>query len=232
MMSASAKQHGRPPAPDMSWVDLVGGHPILDLVNTVAWRHDPRRTVDRLTDADVLLAWSATAGVLPPKRAAVFRADLVADTSLGSQVLEDSRSVRAMAHRLLRPVAQGARPSSTHLRAVHAAVVAALGQAEIVEVVPLRWTVDLRTAQDLPTALAFSLWQLVQFEDLHRLRECLDAGCGWLFLDRSKNGSRVWCSSADCGNRTRARRHYQRRRATGDRRGAVRSENHGSEVTR
>ena len=230
-MKASAKaQHTRSPAPDMSWVELIGGHPTIDLVNTVAWRHAPHRTVDRLTDADVLLAWSVAAGVLPPDRAAQFRADVVADASLGSQVLESSRSVRAMAHRLLRPVAAGARPSSAHVRAVHAAVVPALGRAQIVDVVPLRWEVELRTVQDLPTALTFSLWQLLQFEDLHRLRACLDTDCGWLFLDRSKNASRVWCSSADCGNRTRQRRHYQRRHATDGRLGAARSKNRGSEV--
>jgi len=40
-------------------------------------------------------------------------------------------------------------------------------------------------------------------------------GCGWLFLDETRNRSRRWCSMKDCGNRAKARRHYRRRRAEG-----------------
>src|SRR6266849_4425044 len=36
------------------------------------------------------------------------------------------------------------------------------------------------------------------------------SGCSWLFVDESRNGSRRWCSMKDCGNRAKARRHYQR----------------------
>src|SRR5262249_59673789 len=46
--------------------------------------------------------------------------------------------------------------------------------------------------------------------DLERLKDC--PGCGWFFLDRSKNGSRRWCSMAMCGGSAKARRYYRRRR--------------------
>ncbi|MFD9792685.1 CGNR zinc finger domain-containing protein [Streptomyces sp. NPDC059070] len=29
-------------------------------------------------------------------------------------------------------------------------------------------------------------------------------------MDRTRGGTRRWCSSGDCGNRDRARRHYAR----------------------
>jgi len=35
----------------------------------------------------------------------------------------------------------------------------------------------------------------------------------WLFLDRSRNRSRRWCDMKTCGNREKARRHYQREHA-------------------
>ncbi|MEU2109343.1 CGNR zinc finger domain-containing protein [Streptomyces sp. NPDC019507] len=48
------------------------------------------------------------------------------------------------------------------------------------------------------------------------LRLCQGPGCGWLFLDRGRSHSRRRCSSGDCGERDRARRHYARtRRAAG-----------------
>nr|WP_264085191.1 CGNR zinc finger domain-containing protein [Kibdelosporangium phytohabitans] len=46
--------------------------------------------------------------------------------------------------------------------------------------------------------------------------ECSGPGCGWLFIDRTRNRSRQWCSSKDCGNRERARRHYRRSRGNSD----------------
>jgi predicted RNA-binding Zn ribbon-like protein len=189
---------------------VTGGHPVLDLVNTMAWRGDPDRTTDRLTDVDALLSWSLTAGVIGREQAEALGTELAGEPLVGSAVLDEARSVRATAYALLRPVARGSRPSSTDVRAARAMVVAALSRAEIVDVVPWRWAIDLGTVRDLPSALALQLWQLLQFEDLRRLRECRDRDCGWLFLDRSKNASRLWCSSRDCGNRTRVRRHYQR----------------------
>ena len=40
-----------------------------------------------------------------------------------------------------------------------------------------------------------------------RLKRCGE--CDWLFVDDSKNSSRLWCKKA-CGDRVRARRHYAR----------------------
>ena len=41
-------------------------------------------------------------------------------------------------------------------------------------------------------------------------------GCGWVFLDETKNRRRRWCSMKDCGNRAKARRHYARQREAKD----------------
>src|ERR687898_229480 len=48
---------------------------------------------------------------------------------------------------------------------------------------------------------------------LGRVKLCAGEGCGWVFLDESRNGSRRWCDSRDCGNRERVRRHLARKRA-------------------
>ena len=49
---------------------------------------------------------------------------------------------------------------------------------------------------------------------LGRLRRCEAPDCDWFFLDRSRNGTRRWCSMETCGNRAKARRHYERGRKT------------------
>ena len=49
---------------------------------------------------------------------------------------------------------------------------------------------------------------------LARVKQCADdRGCGWLFLDGTRNGSRQFCFSAECANRTRQVRFRARHRA-------------------
>jgi predicted RNA-binding Zn ribbon-like protein len=45
-----------------------------------------------------------------------------------------------------------------------------------------------------------------------RLKGCRQ--CGYAFFDRSKNRSATWCAMAICGNRTKNRAYYQRRRTS------------------
>jgi hypothetical protein len=46
-----------------------------------------------------------------------------------------------------------------------------------------------------------------------RLSHCANPSCGWLFIDESKNHSRVWCDMDTCGSRAKMTR-YRRRLAS------------------
>ncbi|MFK3778577.1 CGNR zinc finger domain-containing protein [Agrobacterium sp. NPDC089420] len=65
-------------------------------------------------------------------------------------------------------------------------------------------------AESLGNATAHSALSLLAAQTRERLRIC--GNCGWLFIDRSKNRSRVWCDMAVCGNRRKASRHYHRKK--------------------
>lgn len=56
-------------------------------------------------------------------------------------------------------------------------------------------------------------WGEVQNERPGRLRACANDECQLFLLDRSRSGTGRWCSMSGCGNRMKARRHYER--ATG-----------------
>ncbi|NMO50052.1 CGNR zinc finger domain-containing protein [Actinoplanes sp. TBRC 11911] len=45
-----------------------------------------------------------------------------------------------------------------------------------------------------------------------RIRRCAHPACNLYFYDTSRNGTRRWCSMDGCGSRSKAARHYQRRR--------------------
>lgn len=75
----------------------------------------------------------------------------------------------------------------------------------------LQWDWDFR-AGDLGRVLwlvAQSAVELLESDQMDRIGQCQDdRGCGFLFLDTSRNRSRRWCSMESCGNRAKAHRHY------------------------
>lgn len=182
---------------DGGWIEAIGGHPALDLVNTVSWRLDPSRTVERIPHAAELVRWAEFVG-------------LADQGQITDAAAAEVRVLRERLYRVARPLAIGAQPAAKDVDAIRDPVVRAMGRARIESLMPLELT-----AVDLVDRLALEAWGLLEREDVGRLRECQASYCGWLFLDRTKNASRRWCSSADCGNRARARRHYARRTAGG-----------------
>ena len=59
-------------------------------------------------------------------------------------------------------------------------------------------------------AIAVSALSLLSGDAWKKIRICRN--CRWLFLDRSRNASRLWCDMSVCGNRHKAKRHYERRK--------------------
>lgn len=56
-----------------------------------------------------------------------------------------------------------------------------------------------------------SAFMLLTSSELHKVKMCADErGCGWLFVDHSKNRSRRWCDMTDCGNIAKQKRFYRR----------------------
>ncbi len=185
-------------------VELIGGHPAVDLVNTVAWRSVPERRLDRLAsarDLAVLARRTGVAGSLPP-----------AAVEDGDDALARAVELREVLHPWFTARARGREVDEETRRAAAGPLRAALGRAVPARGGRLRWSVEVRGIDDVPAALALAACELLQSDELERISECEREGCGWLFLDRSRNHSRRWCSSEDCGNVVRARRHYARRR--------------------
>ncbi len=118
------------------------------------------------------------------------------------------RTLREQLYRVVQPLAVGDEPAAPDVDRLRRTLLGAVGRADVASVMPLELS-----AADLRDELALAAWRLLEREDPRRIRQCRASDCGWIFLDRTKNASRVWCSSADCGNRSRARRHYARRTA-------------------
>jgi predicted RNA-binding Zn ribbon-like protein len=59
-------------------------------------------------------------------------------------------------------------------------------------------------------AILAALCHAAETGRLDRLKMCASDECHWVFYDRSKPGSRRWCSSALCGNRAKTRAYRSR----------------------
>ena len=73
----------------------------------------------------------------------------------------------------------------------------------------IHWYLDVPAEQAL-AARAVLAWGALTRARPGRLRPCANDECRLFLLDRSKTNQARWCSMAVCGNRMKARRHYQR----------------------
>ncbi len=199
-----------PPAP------LIGGHAALDLVNTVSWRLDASRRRDNLPDFAALARWCHRAGLLGQDTARELL-DAAADhPRTARQARRDASALREHLHALLAPLADDGGPAAPAAPAavppsLHALLLDALARSDLTGL-PMRWQLVPHQPADIPRLLALQALDLLQSPHLDLIRLCGGPGCGWLFLDRTRSHTRRWCSSSDCGNRDRARRHYARHR--------------------
>lgn len=189
----------------MSRFSALGGHRVLDLINTVDWRLDPSRRSDRLTDAVAAHDWGLEFGHLTAREheeltGRLATADATAALAAVVEIRERTYEILFdQAHReAARRYLGAALPS-----AVRACELVNTGTGWIQRETDLdAWTLRHRLVRD---AVAF-----ITSTPAERLGQCADDSCGWVFLDGSPRRNRRWCSSASCGNRHRVRRHQER----------------------
>ena len=75
----------------------------------------------------------------------------------------------------------------------------------------LAWTLDVPPDRELAVRAVLA-WDALEKTSPGRLRPCANDECQLFLIDRSRAGTARWCSMASCGNRMKARRHYQKAR--------------------
>ena len=75
----------------------------------------------------------------------------------------------------------------------------------------LTWTLSVPADRELAVRAVLA-WDALTKHSPGRLRPCANDECRLFLIDRSKANAARWCSMAVCGNRMKARRHYQRTR--------------------
>lgn len=139
--------------------------------------------VDLLGDDDGAAAWARTRG------------------GVGSR--EEATHLRGVRD-LLQAVVRGVEPASALAPALR-------GVRLLPDVadIGVSWRLDVEDSRRLAIR-ALLAWGRVQEQMPGRLRPCANDECRLFLLDHSRPNTARWCSMKVCGNRLKARRHYQR----------------------
>jgi predicted RNA-binding Zn ribbon-like protein len=73
----------------------------------------------------------------------------------------------------------------------------------------ITWHLNVPPERELAVRAVLA-WDALAKNSPGRLRPCANDACRLFLIDHSKAGTARWCSMAVCGNRMKARRHYQR----------------------
>jgi predicted RNA-binding Zn ribbon-like protein len=195
---------------------LIGGHPVLDLVNTLDNRFVETRCVELLTTYADVLRFGRQSRTLSANQ--VARLANRARSSAATRVLKGVHQLREALAALFYVDSVGASLNRDALKVVERHVMDADAHRELVS----RRTTKRASpsgasfAWGLPVnRLELPLWVLSKSADallttvnFSRIRSCQRDSCRWLFLDLSKNHSRRWCDMKVCGNRVKAQRFH------------------------
>jgi predicted RNA-binding Zn ribbon-like protein len=186
--------------------DWSGGHPALDLVNTLDERPS-EAPIEKLASYDAFVSFVELAGLIEPSAAKRLRSfSGVACT----RVARRARELREHLYTVLaaihdgRSVPQGALDAiAMDVRRAHAA--RAFTSTGTSSAITYGW--EAPTSPEVPLhACALAIEALLLSTDHSRIRKCGATDCEVYFIDTSKAHRRQWCSMKNCGNREKQRR--------------------------
>jgi predicted RNA-binding Zn ribbon-like protein len=179
------------------------------------------RPSEYLRSYEDLLDWARQAGLLAPEETESLSRQAMLDLEGARETLSRALDLREAIHRVISRAIAGEAQDESDLSALNRELSNALSHLHVMPADgAYRWDWDLswdegETPLDRPLwPVAQSAAELLTSPKLGRVKVCAGDGCGWMFLDESRNNSRRWCDSRDCGNRERVRRHLARKRAS------------------
>jgi predicted RNA-binding Zn ribbon-like protein len=201
-----------------------GGVPCLEFVNTLAWRLTDR-PVEYLGSYEDLLAWGRQAGLLAPDETEALSGRAATHPEEARGTLSRAVALREAVHRVLSAAIAGESQDESDLSALNRELSRALSRLRVVPAASdvYVWAWDRGGEDGGGPPLERPLWpvvrsaaELLTSPKLGRVKVCGGEGCGWIFLDESRNASRRWCESRDCGNRERVRQYLARKKRASD----------------
>jgi len=194
--------------------DLTGGHPALNLANTVSRRRDPGHRKEHLDTYVDLVSFARQSALISPKQATELNRSAQKHESAARQAFRRTIVLREALYRAFAAIAQERSATAVDLHTINDYARDAMQHRELAGAnggYRWEWRADAKNSfERILWPIAQSAADLLTSAELKAVRFCEAADCEWLFLDNSRNRSRRWCDMKSCGNRAKARRHYER----------------------
>ncbi len=197
-------------------VELVGGNPALDFVDTMGGLQGeaPKDEDEFLRSYEDLVVFGVKMGTLSERAAGRLRRLARKRPDEADEVLAEARRRRDLVERVFRPVSEGSPPPAPALAELRDFAADAIARGELVAADGggFAWSWERHEGLDAPLwPVAHAALELITDGPLDRIKTC--GRCRWLFLDTTKNHSRRWCSTEGCGTDVKKERYVARRRA-------------------
>jgi predicted RNA-binding Zn ribbon-like protein len=193
--------------------DFESGNLSLDFANTNEW-HASANPTEHILSFNDLITWGQQSGLVSSDLAVRLDHLAASQPEQAEAVYSRAIQLRESLYRIFsslyaaEPIPQAdLNVLNAHLREAMAHMQLAPAGGEL----RWEWAARIDTPDLILWSVARAAAELLTSEKASLLRECEDdRGCGYLFIDQTKNHSRRWCSMTSCGNRAKARRHYER----------------------
>lgn len=210
-MEVKERRTKRKPEPEF---DLSGGAVCLDFANTVSERGLPKRSFDYMYGYDELITFARDEDILSPQEARMLLRFSETKPWDRARVHRTAMGLREAIYRVFTAAVHSEAATSKDLETIEELARKAMTHRHLsFSGGAYRWEWKFDKEEMLTWVLwpiAQSAVELLTSERLKKVRECAAPTCAWLFLDESRNHSRRWCDMNVCGNRQKARRHYQK----------------------
>ncbi len=192
--------------------ELLGGALCLDFANTIHeyGAADPREELANFQD---LVSFEYQAGAITGREAATLSSRAAKNPPMANKTLSAAKEFRRSLYRSFSAIARGKDPSSADLAYFNRVLPGMLQNLQVQrkghEVVWV-WKKDHRNLDPVLWPIVRSAAELLTSDERALVRECEREDCTWLFLDKSKNGTRRWCDMKVCGNRAKWHRYHKK----------------------
>ncbi len=185
----------------------------LSFVNTNDW-HASSQPVEKLKSYLDLIEWARTVNLISSSDRDHLLVRARQAPELADNALEKARLLREAIFRIFIGLSRENRYDPSDLELINSLQLESHQNARLLPAASgfsWGWESD-------PINLEIILWPVVRSAvdlmvsaELAYVKICADdRGCGYTFLDISRNHNRRWCSMESCGNRAKAQRHYRR----------------------
>jgi predicted RNA-binding Zn ribbon-like protein len=189
-------------------LQLDGGCLVFDFTNTISTRKGP--AFDYLKSYGDIMNWSRKTGILPPANENGSGVDTGQNPSHVDGSIVKALHAREILYQLFSAIAHEQIPGEAIVKQFNQLLSEALSRVEL-KIFKAEAVVDFSRSSDEPLlAIMKSAYDVLTTEKFNRIKEC--PACGWLFIDKTKNGKRRWCDMDVCGSKDKAKRYYQRKK--------------------